>query len=110
MTASRNARRRFTRRIASSSPTFLGPECRSRYFSTRYEVLAVVVPGIRYSRLRSPASPYLFYKMGLNPPPSLGTLELAALLAVVRLGDDAYGLAVRRDLAERMGRELSVGA
>ena len=40
----------------------------------------------------------------------LGTLELAALLAVVRLADDAYGLAVRHDLAERTGRELSVGA
>lgn len=40
----------------------------------------------------------------------LGTLELAALLAVVRLADDAYGLAVRQDLAERTGRELSVGA
>ncbi|MCY7380043.1 MAG: PadR family transcriptional regulator [Gemmatimonadaceae bacterium] len=42
--------------------------------------------------------------------PSLGTLELAALLAVARLADDAYGLAVRRDLAERTGRDLSVGA
>jgi DNA-binding PadR family transcriptional regulator len=42
--------------------------------------------------------------------PRLGTLELAALLAVVRLADDAYGLAVRQDLAERTGRELSVGA
>jgi PadR family transcriptional regulator, regulatory protein PadR len=42
--------------------------------------------------------------------PTLGTLELSALLAVVRLGDDAYGLAVRQDLAERTGRELSVGA
>jgi PadR family transcriptional regulator len=41
---------------------------------------------------------------------SLGSLELAALLAVARLGDDAYGLAVRRDLAERTGRDYSVGA
>lgn len=40
----------------------------------------------------------------------LGTLELAALLAVVRLADQAYGLAVREDLAERTGRDLSVGA
>ena len=44
------------------------------------------------------------------PAPSLGTFELAALLAVARLGDDAYGLAVRRDLAERTGREHSIGA
>lgn len=42
--------------------------------------------------------------------PTLGTLELAALLAVARLGDDAYGLAVRRDLAERTTRDHSVGA
>ena len=42
--------------------------------------------------------------------PSLGTLELAALLSVARLGDDAYGLAVRHDLADRTGRDYSVGA
>ena len=52
----------------------------------------------------------LFYKMMLMSKSGLGTLELAALLAVVRLADDAYGLAVRADLAARMGRELSVGA
>ena len=41
---------------------------------------------------------------------TLGSLELAVLLAVARLGDEAYGLAVRRDLAERTGRDYSVGA
>lgn len=41
---------------------------------------------------------------------SVGSLELAALLAVARLGDNAYGLAVRADLTERLGREYSVGA
>ena len=40
----------------------------------------------------------------------LGPLELAVLLAVARLGDDAYGLAIRRDLAARTGRDHSVGA
>ena len=44
------------------------------------------------------------------PPLPLGSLELAALLAVARLGDDAYGLAIRRDLEERLGRAYSVGA
>ncbi|MCC6772010.1 MAG: helix-turn-helix transcriptional regulator [Gemmatimonadaceae bacterium] len=44
------------------------------------------------------------------PAPTLGTLELAALLAVARLGDEAYGLAVRADLADRTGRDYSVGA
>ena len=44
------------------------------------------------------------------PTPSLGTLELTVLLAVVRLGDEAYGLAIRRDVSERMRRDYSVGA
>ena len=52
---------------------------------------------------------HLFYRMRLMSKP-LGTLELGALLAVVRLADEAYGLAVRQDLCERTGRELSVGA
>ena len=41
---------------------------------------------------------------------TLGSLELTILLAVARLGDDAYGLAIRRDLAARAGRDYSVGA
>jgi len=40
----------------------------------------------------------------------LGPLELSVLLAVARLGDDAYGLGVRRDVSARTGREQSVGA
>jgi PadR family transcriptional regulator, regulatory protein PadR len=42
--------------------------------------------------------------------PSLGTFELSTLLTVARLGDDAYGLAIRRDLSERTEREHSAGA
>lgn len=41
--------------------------------------------------------------------PSIGSLELAALLAVARLGDDAYGLAVREELARQRRRTYSVG-
>ena len=52
----------------------------------------------------------MFYNIKLMPPTGIGSLELAALLTVARLGDDAYGLAVRRDLSERTGREHSVGA
>ena len=51
----------------------------------------------------------LFYKLGVMTT-SLGTLELSALLAVARLGDDAYGLAVRQDLSTRARRDYSVGA
>ena len=52
----------------------------------------------------------LFYKLIVMPKAVLGSLELAALLAVARLKDDAYGLAIRGDLAERTGRDYSVGA
>jgi DNA-binding PadR family transcriptional regulator len=41
---------------------------------------------------------------------SLGALELSTLLAVARLGEEAYGLAVRHDLSERARRDYSVGA
>ena len=37
-------------------------------------------------------------------------LELATLLTVARLGADAYGAAVRRQLSEIEGRDYSVGA
>lgn len=43
-------------------------------------------------------------------PPPLGALELTIILAVVRLGDDAYGLAIRRDISARTGHDYSVGA
>ena len=41
---------------------------------------------------------------------TLGTLELTVLLAVGRLGDEAYGLAVRQDVSERTRHDYSVGA
>jgi DNA-binding PadR family transcriptional regulator len=40
----------------------------------------------------------------------LGDFELAVLLAVARLGRDAYGASVRRDLSARARRDYSVGA
>jgi PadR family transcriptional regulator, regulatory protein PadR len=50
------------------------------------------------------------YIVVLMTPTPLGTFELATLLAVARLGEDAYGLAVRGDLTTRSGREHSLGA
>ena len=41
---------------------------------------------------------------------SLGQLELIVLLTVARLGDDAYGLAVRRAVSARTRRDYSIGA
>lgn len=43
-------------------------------------------------------------------PQTVGALELTVLLAVARLGDGAYGLAVRRDVSDRTSRDYSVGA
>ena len=40
----------------------------------------------------------------------LGSLEQLVLLALVRLGDNGYGMTVRRDLEAHGGRDLSIGA
>ena len=42
--------------------------------------------------------------------PIFGSLELTILLAVSRLGEDAYGLTVRDDISARTGHDYSVGA
>ncbi len=41
---------------------------------------------------------------------SLGEFEHLVLLAVLRLGADAYGMRVRREIAERTGRDVTIGA
>lgn len=43
-------------------------------------------------------------------PKPLGELEQSILLAVMRLGDGAYGLSIREELEQRAGRNLSHGA
>lgn len=40
----------------------------------------------------------------------LGEFEQLVLLALLRLGDDAYGMAVRREIESRAGRDVSIGA
>lgn len=40
----------------------------------------------------------------------LGSLEHIVLLALVRLGSDAYGMTVRREIEKRTGRDISIGA
>jgi DNA-binding PadR family transcriptional regulator len=44
------------------------------------------------------------------PPTYLGEFEQIVLLAVLRLGDGAYGVPIRREIAERAGRQVTVGA
>jgi PadR family transcriptional regulator PadR len=41
---------------------------------------------------------------------SLGEFEYLVLLAVLRLDVDAYGMRVRREIAERTGRDVTIGA
>jgi PadR family transcriptional regulator, regulatory protein PadR len=40
----------------------------------------------------------------------LGDLEQIVLLAVLRLGDDAYGVPIRAEIQRRTSRSLTVGA
>ncbi len=40
----------------------------------------------------------------------LGEFEHIVLLALIRLGDDAYGVTVRREIEMRTQRETSIGA
>jgi DNA-binding PadR family transcriptional regulator len=46
--------------------------------------------------------------MAVTPP--LGELEQLILLAVLRLGPEAYGLSIARELEAQAGRRLSRGA
>jgi PadR family transcriptional regulator PadR len=41
---------------------------------------------------------------------TLGAFEQAVLLALVRLGEDAYGRAVFKEVQERLQREIAAGA
>lgn len=40
----------------------------------------------------------------------LGEFEQIVLLAVLRLGDDAYGVPIRREIEKQAGRKTTVGA
>lgn len=40
----------------------------------------------------------------------LGELELMLLLAVIHLGDEAYGVPIARELEKQRGRDVSVGS
>jgi DNA-binding PadR family transcriptional regulator len=40
----------------------------------------------------------------------LGELELFVLGVVQRLGDDAYGASIRREIAARTGRDVAIGS
>ena len=46
----------------------------------------------------------------MPPPVNLGEFEQVVLLAILRLGDQAYGVTIRSELAERAGRTIAPGA
>ena len=43
-------------------------------------------------------------------PGSLGEFETLVLIALARQGSDAYGVSICSDIAERTGRDVSLGA
>jgi PadR family transcriptional regulator, regulatory protein PadR len=54
---------------------------------------------------------YLDYNVvQMAPPLNLGEFEQLILLAILRLRDDAYGVTIRAELAERAGRNVAPGA
>ena len=53
---------------------------------------------------------YFYYKEVSMGSDSLGRFEHFILLAVIRLGEEAYGMTIRRELAEHTGRDVAVGA
>jgi PadR family transcriptional regulator PadR len=46
----------------------------------------------------------------MGRPSFLGDFEQLVMLALLRIGDGAYGMLVRREIEERTGREVSLGA
>jgi PadR family transcriptional regulator PadR len=43
-------------------------------------------------------------------PESLGEFEQSVLLAIVQLGDGAYGVTIRQEIERRTGRDIAIGA
>ena len=48
--------------------------------------------------------------MWLKSGSALGDFEQLVLLGVLRLGDDAYGAAIRQEIHDRSGRDVSINA
>ena len=55
-------------------------------------------------------SNFLYYVEIVPKGESLGEFEQIILLALMRLGSEAYGMSVRREIEERTGRRTSIGA
>ena len=46
----------------------------------------------------------------MGTPPSVGDFEQLVLLALVRLGDQAYGVAIHNEIVKRAGRDVTVAS
>ncbi len=53
---------------------------------------------------------FLYYVEIVAKGESLGEFEYLVLLAVLRLNNGAYGMRVRREIAERTQRDVTIGA
>ncbi len=61
------------------------------------------------NRLDSPS--YFFYSVGeMRAAHSLGEFEQVVLLAILRLGDNAYGVTIAAEISARTNREPAPGA
>jgi PadR family transcriptional regulator len=52
----------------------------------------------------------MWFKRTRTPAAVLGDFEQLVLLGVLRLGDQAYGAAIRAEIHERSGRDVSINA
>ena len=50
------------------------------------------------------------YNAGMTTPTNLGEFEQLILLAILRLGDDAYAVTIRDELVKRAKRDVARGA
>ena len=46
----------------------------------------------------------------MRPKDSLSNFELMVMLALIRLGDDAYGVPISKEIEKRCGHEIALGS
>lgn len=54
--------------------------------------------------------PYFLYSVVVMVGDSLGEFEQLVLLAIVRLRTEAYGMTIRREIENRTGKSVAIGA
>ena len=75
------------------------------------ELLLLPTISVHWSVMLLTSTGYLFYCVEQMPRGDLlGSLEYIVLLALIRLGSNAYGMTVRREIENRTGRNISIGA